>query len=256
MTELPAWIVLTFAFAAGASVGSFLNVVIYRLPMGQSVVSPGSHCPECGTPIRAIDNIPLLSWMVLMGLCRDCGAAISSRYFFVELLAGILTLAVVAKYGISLTALMYLLLVWGLIAVTFIDIDFQIIPDELSVGGVVAGLAAASFLPIGLKGALVGALLGGGIFFALAILYPGGMGGGDIKLMAAIGAFLGWRMALLTIVLGSALGAVIGISAMIFFGKGRKSKIPFGPFLAAGATLSMLWGDEIVAAYMAMFMAY
>ena len=251
--ELPAWLTGLSAFLLGAVVGSFLNVVIYRLPMSQSIVSPGSHCFDCGSPVRPVDNVPLVSWLVLMGQCRDCGATISSRYFFVELLTAVLTFIVVGRYGPTLTAFLYLVFVWGLIAVTFIDIDFQIIPDELSVGGAVLGLAVAFLLPAGFKGAVAGALVGGGIFFALAILYPGGMGGGDIKLMAAIGAFLGWRLALLTIILGSVFGAVVGLSAMAFWGKGRKSRIPFGPFLAAAAVVSLLWGDAMISAYLSTF---
>ena len=256
MSELPFWYFQTFAFLVGVSVGSFLNVVIYRLPMNQSLAYPPSHCPECGSPIRAIDNIPIVSWLALMGLCRDCGASISPRYFFVELLTGLLTLAVVNEYGPGAHALLYCLLVWGLVAVTFIDIDFQIIPDELSVGGAILGLAVSPFLPIGFTGALVGALLGSGIFFALAVAYPGGMGGGDIKLMAAIGAFLGWKLALLTIFSASVVGAVVGVGAMVFHGKGRKSRIPFGPFLATGAVISVVWGDRIMAAYLSAFAGY
>ncbi|MGK7345608.1 MAG: prepilin peptidase [Candidatus Nitrospinota bacterium M3_3B_026] len=253
MSDLPSWYLHISAFILGACVGSFLNVVIYRLPMGKSLVRPGSGCPECGSPVRAMDNVPILSWLVLMGLCRDCGAPISARYILVELLTGVLTLAVVVIHGAGPEALFYLVLAWCLVAVTFIDLEFQIIPDELSVGGVAAGLLASSFLSMGLKGALLGVLAGGGIFFALAIAYPGGMGGGDIKLMAAIGAFLGWKLALLTIVTGSVLGAAAGLSAMAFFGKGRKSRIPFGPFLAAGGIVSILWGERIIGAYLAAF---
>ena len=238
-----------YAFVFGLCVGSFLNVVIYRLPNSQSIVSPGSHCPDCGTPIRAIDNIPLLSWLCLFGLCRDCGAVIPFRYFFVELLTGVITFAIVSSYGLALLTLFYLILAWSLIAVTFIDLKFQIIPDELTVGGVFLGLAVSFFTPLGIKGALLGLGVGGGIFFALAIIYPGGMGGGDIKLMAAIGAFTGWKLTLLTIFTGSLLGAVAGISSMAFYGKSRKDRIPFGPFLSAGALISILWGEKMIAAY-------
>ncbi len=219
--------------------------------MNISVVSPGSHCPECGSPVRAWDNIPLISWALLMGQCRDCGVTISSRYFFVELLTGVLTWAVAREFGITPETLFYLLLVWALIAVTFIDFDFQIIPDEITVYGTILGLAISPMLPIGFQGALIGAVLGGGIFYLLAMAYPGGMGGGDIKLMAGIGAFLGWKLVLLTIILASILGAVVGIIAMIAFGKGRKDRIPFGPFLAIAALISLLWGGDIIAAYLA-----
>ncbi|MDH5756992.1 MAG: A24 family peptidase [Nitrospinota bacterium] len=238
------------AFVLGASVGSFLNVVIHRLPRGESVVSPGSHCPECGSPIRAYDNIPLVSWLALFGLCRDCGAAISSRYFFIELATAVITMGIASKYGISLQSAIYLCLAWGLVAATMIDINHQIIPDEISIGALLIGMALAPFLPIGFWNAFMGALMGGGIFFILAIIYPGGMGGGDIKLMAAIGAILGWKMAFLTILLGSSLGAVAGLAMMVFTGKSRKTRIPFGPFLATGAIISILWGSQIAMAYM------
>lgn len=249
----PLWLFTAYVFAVGLCVGSFLNVVIYRLPMGQSLVRPGSHCPECGSPVRAYDNVPLLSWLILRGLCRDCGASISSRYFIVELLTGVLTLLVIKTGGVNVATAFHLLLLWALIAVTFIDFDFQIIPDEISVGGTLLGLAVSFLLPIGFNGALTGALLGGGIFFVIAILYPGGMGGGDIKLMAAIGAFLGWKLVLLTIITGSVIGAVVGIFSMIAFGKTRKDKLPFGPFLAIGAIISMTWGEEILRMYLALY---
>lgn len=245
----PVWLIELYAFIVGICVGSFLNVVIHRLPNNQSLIKPRSHCPECGTPIRATDNIPLLSWLALFGLCRNCGSVISFRYFFVELLTGVLTLAVVHTYGVTLSALFFSMLVWALIAVTFIDLKYQIIPDELTVGGIVVGLAVSFFSPIGVKAAFIGLGVGGGIFFALAIIYPGGMGGGDIKLMAAIGAFTGWKLTLLTILTGSFLGSIAGISSMLWFGKTRKDRIPFGPFLSAGAIISILWGDRIISAY-------
>jgi leader peptidase (prepilin peptidase)/N-methyltransferase len=241
-----------YAFAVGLCVGSFLNVVIYRLPLGASIVKPGSHCPMCGSPVRPYDNIPLVSWLVLMGLCRDCGSSISPRYFFVELLTGTLTWAVARVYGMDTSALLLMVFVWSLVAVTFIDLDHQIIPDEITLGGAVAGLAVSHFLPLGLYGSAVGLLVGGGIFFLIAVVVPGGMGGGDIKLMAAIGAFTGWKLTLLTIILGSAFGAVVGLFMIALFGRGRKDKIPFGPFLAIAAVISVLWGDGIINAYLEM----
>jgi leader peptidase (prepilin peptidase)/N-methyltransferase len=243
-----------YCLVVGFCVGSFLNVVIHRLPNNQSLVSPGSHCPDCGTPIRMGNNIPLISWLSLFGLCRDCGSVISFRYFFVELLTGLLTLAIVLRFGFTLGALFYLLLAWTLIAVTFIDLSYQIIPDELTIGAAFFGLAFSFFIPLGIEGALIGLGVGGGIFYGLAILYPGGMGGGDIKLMAAIGAFTGWKLTLLTIFTGSLLGAIVGISSMAFYGKSRKDRIPFGPFLAAGALISILWGESMISAYFNMIL--
>lgn len=241
-----------YAFTVGLCVGSFLNVVIYRLPLGASIVRPGSHCPMCGSPVRPYDNIPLVSWLVLMGLCRDCGSSISPRYFLVELLTGALTWTVARVYGMDASALLFMVFVWSLVAVTFIDLDHQIIPDEITLGGVVAGLAVSHFLPLGFYGSVLGMLVGGGIFFLIAVVTPGGMGGGDIKLMAAIGAFTGWKQALLTIMLGSALGAVAGLLLIAVFGRGRKDKIPFGPFLAIAGVISVLWGDRIINAYLEM----
>ncbi len=241
---------LVYFTIVGFCVGSFLNVVIYRLPAGVSIISPPSHCPECGSPVRFYDNIPLLSWLLLWGHCRDCGGSISSRYFFVELLTGVLTLLVVMKFGVSIASGIFLLFVWGLVAVTFIDLDLQIIPDEISIGGAIAGLMISPFMPTGFENALIGAIAGSGFFYGLAILYPGGMGGGDIKLMAAIGAFLGWQCVALTILLASLLGSIIGISGMLFFGQGRKSRVPFGPFLAFGAIVSLLAGDMMISAYL------
>lgn len=244
------WLFEAYAFAVGLCVGSFLNVVIYRLPLGASIVTPGSHCPMCGSPVRPYDNIPLVSWLVLMGLCRDCGASISPRYFFVELLTGALTWGVARVYGMDTAALLFMVFVWSLVAVTFIDLDHQIIPDEITLGGAVAGVAVSHFLPLGFYGSLAGLLVGGGIFFLIAVAAPGGMGGGDIKLMAAIGAFTGWKQALLTILLASALGAAVGLLMIAFFGRGRKDKIPFGPFLAIAAVVSILWGNGIIKAYL------
>jgi leader peptidase (prepilin peptidase)/N-methyltransferase len=241
-----------YAFTVGLCVGSFLNVVIYRLPLGASIVRPGSHCPVCGSPVRPYDNIPLVSWIVLLGLCRDCGSPISPRYFLVELLAGALAWALARVYGMDVSALLFMVFVWSLVAVTFIDLDHQIIPDEITLGGAVAGLAVSHFLPLGFYGSAVGLLVGGGIFFLIAVVMPGGMGGGDIKLMAAIGAFTGWKQALLTIILGSVLGAAAGLFMIALFGRGRKDKIPFGPFLAIAAVISVLWGDRIINAYLEM----
>ncbi len=253
MTNFPhPWLFEVYVFVVGLCVGSFLNVVIYRLPFGASIVHPRSHCPACGSPVRPFDNIPLVSWIVLMGLCRDCGSSISPRYFFIELLTGSLTWGLWRVYGMDASAFLFMLFVWSLIAVTFIDLDHQIIPDEITLGGAVAGLAASHFLPLGLYGSVAGLLVGGGIFFLIAVAVPGGMGGGDIKLMAAIGAFLGWKQALLTIILGSALGAIVGLLMIAVFGRGRKDKIPFGPFLAVGAVISVLWGNGIINAYMEM----
>ena len=236
-----------FAFFVGACIGSFLNVVIHRLPRGESIVSPRSRCPGCGRAIRAWENIPIVSFIVLGGKCAGCGGAISWRYPAVELLtaAGFATTYLLDGPGIPL--LRDLLFLSLLIPIAFIDIDHRIIPDELSLGGLAAGLLL-SFLPGGeWKGSVAGALLGGGILYTTAFLYEKvrgaeGMGGGDIKLLTMIGAFLGWRGALATIFFGALLGAAGGILAMRKGGEGLKTAIPFGPYLCVAALLSRYLG--------------
>jgi len=235
------------AFLVGACIGSFLNVVIHRLPRGESIVSPRSRCPGCGRAIRAWENIPIASFVVLGGKCAGCGGAISWRYPAVEALTAVGFCAIYLLVGHGIQLLRDLLFFSLLVPIVFIDIDHRIIPDELSLGGLAAGLLF-SFIPGGdWKGSTIGALLGGGILYATAILYERirgteGMGGGDIKLLAMIGAFLGWRGALATVFFGSFLGAVGGILAMRKGGEGLKTAIPFGPYLCVAALLSRYLG--------------
>ena len=250
MTAGPAGIVILAASAAffvGACIGSFLNVVIYRLPRGESIVSPRSRCPGCGRAIRAWENIPIVSFIALGGKCAGCGGAISWRYPAVELLTAAGYAAIFLLDGFGIQMLRDLLFFSLLVPIAFIDIDHRIIPDELSLGGLAAGLLF-SFLPGGeWKTSVMGALLGGGILYATAFLYEKvraaeGMGGGDIKLLAMIGAFVGWRGTLGTIFLGSFLGAAGGILAMRKGGEGLKTAIPFGPYLCVAALLSRYLG--------------
>src|SRR5512140_3409404 len=228
------------AFLVGACIGSFLNVVIHRLPLGESIVSPRSRCPGCGRAIRALENLPVVSFIVLGGKCAGCGGAISWRYPAVELLTATGFAAIVFLDGPGIQLVRDLLFFSLLVPIAFIDIDHRIIPDELSLGGLAAGLLL-SFLPGGeWKGSVAGALLGGGILYATAFLYEKvrgaeGMGGGDIKLLAMIGAFVGWRGTLATIFFGALLGATGGILAMRKGGEGLKTAIPFGPYVGAGA---------------------
>jgi leader peptidase (prepilin peptidase)/N-methyltransferase len=216
------------AFLAGACIGSFLNVVIHRLPRGESIVSPRSRCPACGREIRAGENIPIVSFIALGGKCAGCGGRIAWRYPAVELLVASGFAAISLLDGPWIPLLRDLLFFSLLVPIAFIDIDHRIIPDELSLGGLAAGLTL-SFLPGGSwKESVAGALLGGGILYATAFLYEKargaeGMGGGDIKLLAMIGAFLGWRGALSTIFLGALLGAAGGVLSMRKGGKdGRR----------------------------------
>jgi leader peptidase (prepilin peptidase)/N-methyltransferase len=243
MTAGPAGVVIlavSAAFLVGACIGSFLNVVIYRLPRGESIVAPRSRCPGCGRQIPAWENIPIVSFIALGGKCAGCGGAIPWRYPAVELLTAAGFAAIFLLDGPGFTLLRDLLFFSLLIPIVFIDIDHRIIPDELSLGGLAAGILL-SFLPGGdWKGSVAGALLGGGILYATAFLYEKirgaeGMGGGDIKLLAMIGAFVGWRGAVATIFFGALLGSVGGILSMRKGGEGLKTAIPFGPYLCVAA---------------------
>jgi leader peptidase (prepilin peptidase)/N-methyltransferase len=237
------------AFLAGACIGSFLNVVIYRLPLGESIVFPGSRCPACGRAIRPRENVPILGYRGVRGKCAGCGAPISWRYPFVETITALGYAAIAFHAGDAWQATRDLLFFSLLVPIVFIDIDHRIIPDEISLGGLAAGILL-SFLPGGdWKGSLAGAFLGGGILYGTAYLYEKirgaeGMGGGDIKLIAMIGAFLGLQGAIVTIFLGSFLGAAGGLLAMRKGGEGLKTAIPFGPYLCAAALLARYLGGR------------
>lgn len=240
-------------FLFGATVGSFLNVCIYRIPRGESLILPGSRCPNCRESIAFYDNIPILSYFLLKGRCRYCGYKIPLRYPFVELLNGLFYVFLFSLLGWGAPFIAYSAFLSSLIVVTFIDLDYQIVPDRITLPGIILGIIFAStLLPVGLKNSLLGALIGGGFFYLAAIISRGGMGGGDIKLISMIGAFLGWRNVLLTIFFGALSGSLVGIFLMVFRGKGRKHKIPFGPFLALGSILSLFWGKDIIEWYLAL----
>ena len=257
------------AFTLGACVGSFLNVCIHRIPADESIVRPGSRCPHCRQPIAWYDNVPFLSWLWLRARCRHCGAGIAARYPLVELAAAVLAVLSVVVFGPTPRALVAFAFAAALVLITFIDIDHRFIPDEVSLPGIVVGLGV-SLLPggIGLWNAALGALVGGGILFLVAWGYERmtgreGMGYGDVKLLAMIGAFLGWQAIPAVIVVASLTGSVAGLLAMFdgrsrrrvrrvqtHFGPlavlvslrraSRRTEIPFGPFLALGA-LSVLY---------------
>jgi len=245
-------------FVIGAVIGSFLNVCIYRVPRNLSIISPASRCPSCNMPIKPYDNIPFLSYILLGGKCRGCKAGISFRYPLVELLNAALFVCVVWRFGFAWYTVIYGVLCSALVVITFIDLDFQIIPDAITLPGILIGIVAGSLLMpdpfirnslLGFKASVIGLLAGGGLFYAIAVLSRGGMGGGDIKMMAMVGALMGWKSVLLTIFLGSLTGAVFGIFLMISKGKGRKTKIPFGPFLALGTVITLFYGQEIFSWY-------
>jgi leader peptidase (prepilin peptidase)/N-methyltransferase len=245
-----------YAFIIGAVVGSFLNVCIYRLPEGKSIVTPPSACPQCGNRIRWYDNVPIVSFLVLRAKCRACHAPVSWRYPLVEALNGILTLLLFMKYGISPAFLALFIFCSALVVITFIDLDHQIIPDEISLPGIGVGFIFSFFLPWnGWLNSLLGILLGGGSLFLVAWGYEKltgkeGMGGGDIKLLAMMGAFLGWRSILFIIFAASLIGSVIGVAAMMIQKKDGKLAIPFGPFLAFGAVLYIFYGRQIITWYL------
>ncbi len=242
----------------GSLVGSFLNVCIYRIPRNLSIISPASRCPSCHTPIKPYDNIPVVSYLLLRGTCRVCGARISLRYPFIEVLNAALSVLVVARFGFEWHTLVYAVFCSALVVITFIDLDFQIIPDVITLPGIGLGFAAGSLVmpdpfmriaPLGFLSSSIGLFVGGGLLYAIAVVSRGGMGGGDIKMMAMVGALMGWKAVFLTLFLGSFTGAVFGLFLMVARGKGRKTKIPFGPFLAFGAVVTMFFGQEILSWY-------
>ena len=242
-------IIHIYVFLAGAAIVSFANVCISRIPRQLSIVKPLSHCPKCKTPIKILDNIPILSYILLKGRCRTCQKKISLRYPMVELLTGLLYFFLYIKFELPVF-LIFALLATALVVITFIDIDYQIIPNIITFPGIPLGLIFTYFfLPHSLLDASIGLLGGGGLLLLMAFIYPGGMGGGDIKMVAMLGAFLGWQKVFLTIFIGSLFGSVIGIALMLFKKWGRKTKIPFGPYLAVGALLSIFFGDALIEYY-------
>lgn len=256
MTLLPFMYMAVFVFLFGAVIGSFLNVCIYRLPLDQSIVSPGSRCMSCGAAVRWFDNIPIISWLVLRGRCRGCGAGFSIRYPLVELLTACLFLLLFLRFGLSISFAIYALLVVALIVITFIDFDHQIIPDEISLSGVVLGFLASFFLPEpGWASSLAGIVVGWGslalVFYAyLWLTGREGMGGGDAKLLAMLGAFLGWKAVPFIIFISSLVGSIVGLSLMALQRKGRHLAIPFGPYLAMGAVLYIFYGPQLINWYL------
>lgn len=242
-----------FILLFGAIVGSFLNVVILRLPEGASIVFPASHCPSCKTAIRWYDNIPVLSFFLLRGRCRSCGATISWQYPLVEALMAGLSLALFQKFSLSILFAVYFPFAAALLAIIFIDLAHQIIPDVISLPGIVLGFLCSFVNPlVSWQDAALGILFGGGSFYLVAFGYyllakREGMGGGDIKLLAMIGAYLGWIGLPFVVFSSSLLGALVGIGAMVRQRKGGKTVIPYGPFLAIGGYLFLFYREQILA---------
>jgi len=239
----------------GALVGSFLNVCIYRLPLRESIVWPGSHCPACSTPIAWYDNIPIISYLILAGRCRSCANSISCRYPIVEALNAAGYVGLFWFFGPNWATAAYGLLYSALLVVAGTDLSHKIIPNVITFPGIVLGLlSAATILPLGLMNAVIGLVVGGGILWFLAWISPylfgkEGMGGGDIKLLAMIGAFLGWKPAVVTIMVGSLLGSIVGVTLIGAHVIKREDYIPFGPFLVCGAVVALFFGDNILAWY-------
>lgn len=236
----------------GALVGSFLNVCIYRLPRRESIVWPGSHCPACTAPIAWYDNIPVISYVLLAGRCRTCAASIHWRYPVVESLNAAGYIVLLWYFGPGWPVTVYALLYSALIVVAGTDLTHQIIPNAITLPGIGIGLlSAATVLPTGLVNGMMGVLVGGGLLWLLAWLSPylfgkEGMGGGDIKLMAMIGAFLGWKPALLTILVGALFGSLIGITLIGARVISRQDYIPFGPFLVGGALVALFFEQPLL----------
>ena len=249
-------LVQTIIFIFGMCIGSFVNVCIYRLPASKSIIDPSrSICPKCGSIIRFYDNIPVLSYLWLKGRCRNCNKPISFRYPLVEIISGVFALCTFLKFGPTLEALVYFAFITALVVITFIDIDHQIIPDLITLPGIPVCFLASFALPsITYKESLLGLLAGGGSLLLVGWTYylikkAEGMGGGDIKLMAMIGAMVGWKGVLFTIFVSSLVGTLVGITIMLRTKKGMKIAVPFGPFLSTGAITYIFFGPGLISWY-------
>ncbi len=243
----------------GLCIGSFLNVCIFRLPKNRSIVSPPSACPSCGHRLHWYENIPVLSYLFLKGRCSGCGSAISLQYPLVELLTAVIALSLWFKFGLSVQFLIMFVFSCCLIIVTFIDLAHKVIPDIISIPGILAGILASFFLPdIDWIDSALGMLAGGGSLYLVTWSYylvtrKVGMGGGDIKFLAMIGAFLGWQAIPFVILISAAVGSVVGLAYILVSRQSRHYQIPFGPFLALAAEIQILFGDRILELYLSGF---
>ena len=241
-------------FLFGLVIGSFLNVVIARLPEGKSVLRPRSACPGCGAAIAWYDNIPVVSFAVLRGRCRACAMAIPRRYPIVETATGAVFALAYWLLGPTPDFVVAAALLAALIAITAIDLSHQIIPDVITLPGILAGvLSNLATGRVAWLESLLGIVVGGGIFLVIILASRGGMGGGDMKLGAMLGAFLGWKLGLLALLLGVLTGGSVALCLLMLGRKGRKEAIPFGPFLALGGAITLLWGEPLLGWYLAHF---
>jgi leader peptidase (prepilin peptidase) / N-methyltransferase len=247
----------TFAGVFGAMIGSFLNVVVYRLPRRESLVRPASHCPSCGAGVKPYDNVPVLSWLLLRGRCRNCSAPISKRYPLVEALAGLLCVGAVLAGGGAATVALNIMFILLLVPIAMIDVEHRIIPNKLTALGAVLALAIGTTLDLGGEPErLIAGVAAGGALLAAALAYPSGMGMGDVKLAAVMGLFLGSAVAvamLVALLAGVLFGAVI--TARVGARAARKTAVPFGPFLALGSLVAVFAGDPLVNWYSTHFLS-
>lgn len=268
-------ILYIFSFILGSVVGSFLNVCIYRLPREESVVTPPSHCTACGSRIRFYQNVPIISYVFLGGKCSECGSRIPTRYPVVEILTGILFLAAFRTFGFTLETLFYLILICSLIVITFIDLEYMIIPNIITIPGIIVGLLYNSLITdwqtsrnllgdfsfslenifgvlneVPFLDSVFGIIIGGGVLFLIAFLYVlirkrEGMGMGDVKLLAMIGAFLGWKGVIFVMLVSSLIGTVVGLSVIAYKKGDLKYALPFGPFLSLAAVIYLFAGGFV-----------
>jgi leader peptidase (prepilin peptidase) / N-methyltransferase len=251
-------VVLTALAILGLAVGSFLNVCIHRVPRKGSIVQPASSCPHCGYMLRAYDNIPVLSYVLLGGRCRQCKAGISIRYPIVEVVTMAVFIGHYLALGPDIILVPRLLFACTLIVLFAIDLEHHLLPNVITLPGIVVGLAFSLMLPPGLFEAVIGVLAGGGVLWLVGEAYyrysgEEGMGGGDVKMLAMIGAFLGWKLMVLTLVLSSVLGSLVGLLVIVFKRGGMKHALPYGTFLSLGALVSSLYGQQILDWYMGFY---
>lgn len=241
---------VTLIFIFGLMIGSFLNVVIYRLPQQESIVFPSSHCPDCGTELQMIDLIPVISFLLNKGHCRYCESRISYQYPLVELLTALIFILLYHQYYLTIQFVIYALLAAALIAVSIIDLQHLIIPNQITYPGIIIAFLLSLINPeIAYINSLLGIVVPALFLFLIAVLSRGGLGMGDVKLIAVIGGFIGVQEAFCVIFLGSIIGAIVGIYLILFSTKGWKSKLPFGVFLSLSGLLMILWGQEIINFY-------
>lgn len=232
----------------GTIVGSFLNVLIYRIPRGESIVLPPSHCPSCNHRLEVFDLFPVLSYLWLGGRCRYCKTSISWRYPLVESIAAALTVICWIRFGLTIGGVMALLLTYVLIVIAFIDLDHRLIPNVLTLPMIVTGLVYRLWQGEMIAG-ILGGLIGGGILLLVALFYPKGMGMGDVKFLAMAGVFLGWERALFILFSGSFLGILVIAPLMLLKKIGRKTAFPFGPFLVVGTLIALYWEEAVLYFY-------